>query len=160
MNDLVKQLRSSFEEKANQMKAYMKDKFTFLGVPAGMRKACLAPICLELKQCTQSEILKYITILFKEEEREFHQAAVDILNKYSKKLVAEDIQFLEHLITTNSWWDTVDMIASNALGTLCFNYKSELEPWLFDAISSENIWLNRSAIIHQLKYKSKLDTEF
>ena len=51
-------------------------------------------------------------------EREFHQTAIDLLSlkRVQKNFVFEDIQLIEKLIITNSWWDSVDTIAKYILG--------------------------------------------
>jgi 3-methyladenine DNA glycosylase AlkD len=71
----------------------------------------------------------------------------------------EDIQLIEKLITTNSWWDTVDTIAKNILGEYLLEYPLETENVIERFSNSDNMWLNRSAILFQLGYKQKTNFE-
>jgi 3-methyladenine DNA glycosylase AlkD len=62
------------------------------------------------------------------------------------------------MIVKSDWWDIVDLLASNCIGTLCLNYpqlKSEVNSW----IQNDNFWLRRTAIIYQLGYGAKTDEE-
>ena len=67
----------------------------------------------------------------------------------------EDIQLIEKLIITNSWWDSVDTIAKNILGEYLLEYPLETKKVIERFSNSENMWLKRSAILFQLGYKQK-----
>ena len=51
-------------------------------------------------------------------EREFHYAAVQLLEQSRRELVPADIKTMEWMLIRNSWWDTVDAIAGTTLGTM------------------------------------------
>jgi len=61
------------------------------------------------------------------------------------------------MLINNSWWDTVDLIATNSVGALVSRFPSliasHINKWSLD----KNIWLQRTAIIHQLKFKDKVN---
>jgi 3-methyladenine DNA glycosylase AlkD len=61
------------------------------------------------------------------------------------------------LITQKSWWDTVDYLAVNHLGTALQNDKKRQYSYSDQLINSQNVWLRRSAILFQLKYKERTD---
>ena len=63
------------------------------------------------------------------------------------------------MITTNSWWDSVDFIAKHILGNYLFQFPDEIEKVVTECSSSENMWLNRSAILFQLGYKNQTDAK-
>ena len=93
-------------------------------------------------------------------EREFHQTAIDLLVKeFKKNFVLEDIQLIEKLIITNSWWDSVDTIAKYLLGGYLLQFPSETLKVVERFSNSENMWLNRSSILFQLSYKEKNNFE-
>ena len=93
-------------------------------------------------------------------EREFHQTAIDLLVKeFKKNFVLEDIRLIEKLIITNSWWDSVDTIAKYILGGYLLQFPSETLKVVERFSNSENMWLNRSAILFQLSYKEKTNFE-
>ncbi len=65
----------------------------------------------------------------------------------------------EHMIATKSWWDTVDLLAANVVGPLVAAtpaLRSEMDRWLV----SDDLWLARSALLHQLKWKGDTDADW
>ncbi len=72
----------------------------------------------------------------------------------------EDIQLIEKLILTNSWWDSVDTIAKYILGEYLLEFPLETKNTLERFSKSENMWLNRSAILFQSNYKQKTNSDF
>lgn len=144
-------------EEAGPMEAYMKNQFTFLGIKAGKRKKLLAGFIKE--NGAPTDLLDYVIVLFKEEEREFQHVAIDLLSRYGKEQPREAIQVYEKLIVTKSWWDTVDGLAGTIISNH-FKLYPDLIPTYNEAwINGENIWLARTAILFQLKYKEQTDTE-
>jgi 3-methyladenine DNA glycosylase AlkD len=66
---------------------------------------------------------------------------------------------MEQLITTKSWWDTVDAIAPKAVGKIADKFP-EVVPETIDGWATHDyMWLKRAAILFQLKYKQKTDEE-
>lgn len=144
-------------EEAGPMEAYMKNQFTFLGIKAGKRKQLLSEFIKE--NGAPTDLLDYVIVLFKEEEREFQHVAIDLLSRYGKEQPREAIQVYEKLIVTKSWWDTVDGLAGTIISNH-FKLYPDLIPTYNEAwINGENIWLARTAILFQLKYKEQTDTE-
>ncbi len=85
-----------------------------------------------------------------------HQASIDIFIKEIKKnYQIEDIILIEKLITTHSWWDSVDTLAKYAVGGYLSAFPEKTYPIIEAFSNSENMWLNRTAILFQLGYKSK-----
>ena len=74
--------------------------------------------------------------------------------------IKEDIQLIEKLILNNSWWDSVDTIAKYILGEYLFEFPLETKNVIERFSNSENMWLNRSAILFQLGYKQKTNADF
>ena len=63
------------------------------------------------------------------------------------------------MVTHNSWWDTVDIIAVKLIGEYFKKYPEEIKPAVKRWLDSRNIWLQRCAILFQLHYKKAIDTE-
>jgi 3-methyladenine DNA glycosylase AlkD len=81
---------------------------------------------------------------------------LETLQKVLKKHPQDCIYFLEELILTRSWWDTVDWV--NKLVGLHFKRFPELiQPTIARWMDSGNIWLQRVCMIFQLTYKEKTD---
>ena len=82
--------------------------------------------------------------------------ALEILIKNLKNnYQTDDIQLIETLITKNSWWDSIDVISKFILGEYLYQFPLETDNVISRFSNSENMWLNRSAILFQLGYKEK-----
>ncbi|EAD5841139.1 TPA_asm: DNA alkylation repair protein [Listeria innocua] len=139
------------------MEAYMKNQFLFLGIRATERKKLVADFLKE--NGMPVDLLGLVVELFAEEEREFQYAAIDLLSRYGKKQASEAIEIYEQLVTTKSWWDTVDGLAGTIVSNH-FKLYPDLIPIYNEAwINGDNIWLARTAILFQLKYKEETNAE-
>lgn len=150
---IVSTLRKKMDpEKAPQMAAYMKNKFPFLGIQKPQRQQLTKEFIKEAKKGKTVD-WDTVSMLWNLPEREFQYLAVDYLIALKDYIKAEDIERIEKLITTKSWWDTVDAIASIIVGQICRNYPELIESHIMEWAVSSNIWLVRTAILFQLKYK-------
>jgi 3-methyladenine DNA glycosylase AlkD len=141
------------------MSAYMRDQFPFLGIKAQKRRELQKEIAKETGYKNKPFCEEVVGCLWRLPEREYQYFAVDYLISKSRALQRDHINLLEDLITTKSWWDTVDALASNVVGTLCIRYPDIRHKEIVQFSESGNIWLIRTAILFQLKYKNKTDTD-
>jgi 3-methyladenine DNA glycosylase AlkD len=91
-------------------------------------------------------------------EREYRYFALDWLSRYASLGTAEFLATARFLITTDPWWDTVDGLASKVVGTIVSTHPatvSTMDSWLAD----DDMWLIRTALLHQLTYKDRTDAE-
>lgn len=159
----LNQLKSLFTKHADptlshKMKAYMRNQFEFFGIPSPLRKELTTQFLKEYGYPNEDLVVEVITAMWHMDEREFQNAALQIMDMRKRKFHLDDIQLIEQLITEKSWWDTVDHIASNHAG----HYFSLFPEQLFIAdrwMASDNFWLQRTAILYQLKYGHNTDTE-
>ncbi|WP_425057866.1 hypothetical protein SCACP_24320 [Sporomusa carbonis] len=145
-------------EQAMNMAAYMKNNFPFLGIPKPERASLERAFINQAKKAVVIE-WSFVFRLWDLPEREFQYCAVDYLLAVKKLLQKDDIEKIEMLITKKSWWDTVDSLAENITGVLCAKHPELIESHIFKWAETGNIWLKRAAILFQLKYKDKTDTE-
>lgn len=156
------QLKSTFEQQQNEQQAkgmckYMRNLFPFYGIKAPLRKELVRGFIKENGKLEGEELKRFVECCWEAEHRELQYAAMDIMDRVKKKLTADFVPFVEKLILQKSWWDTVDWLAPNALGSI-FSKHPELIRLNTDSwIASDNIWLQRSAILFQLKYKDQVD---
>lgn len=61
------------------------------------------------------------------------------------------------MIEKNSWWDSVDSIVKYIFGEYLLKFPLETKNVIERFSKSENMWMNRSAILFQLGYKHKTD---
>ena len=76
-----------------------------------------------------------------------------------KKIEFQDIELFELMITNKSWWDTVDLIATNLVGAYFKLFPEQIIPVTKKWMNSDNMWLQRTCLIFQLKYKEEIDTD-
>jgi 3-methyladenine DNA glycosylase AlkD len=92
-------------------------------------------------------------------QREFQYAGCDLLARWQAALTGDMLTgAVEELITTKSWWDTVDSLRAAAVGPLVARHP-ELVTVMWRWVDTDNRWLVRSAIIHQLGYGPDTDAD-
>ena len=162
MIELVEDLRKRFQivEDQNQavkMAAYMKNIAPFFGISSVPRKA----IYFDWKKSIPSTISfedrwELVFLLWEQEEREFQYVAVDWVNSWNKKKIQkEDLKNLQLIIKSKSWWDTVDLLASNFLSNFIIKFPELTMEIIENWSDTSDFWLHRSTLIFQLKYKQK-----
>ncbi|MBU0561452.1 MAG: DNA alkylation repair protein [Bacteroidetes bacterium] len=160
ISDLQTLFRANADpENAFNMKKYMKDNYEFYGIKTPERNE-LTKDLLRKENIPGVEDAKSIIIkLWKLPERELQYFAMRLAEKVVKKFDAPSIEFLEYLVVNKSWWDTVDFIAANLVGMHFKRFPHLIEPNTVRWINSNNMWLQRSALLFQLKYKKETNTE-
>jgi len=144
---------------AQQMAAYMQNHFPFFGIKSVERRQLQKTV---LKAHPQPKNLAELKAICSEAwqlpQREFQYFAQELLKKQSKLTDVNFVKYAQNLITDKPWWDTVDMLAVHAVGKLVLCYpelKTTMDKWAKD----KNLWVRRSAIIHQLSYKTQTDEQ-
>ena len=146
------------EELAVPMAKYMQNKFPFLGIKTPERKELAKQFLNERKKDNIVD-WDFIYKCFDLPEREFQYLAIAYLNTVGNLLTLDDMDNIERLITTKSWWDSIDSI-NPIVGYICLQHYEVKEKVVDKWIYSKNIWLKRASILFQLKYKEKTDTIF
>jgi len=130
---IVRSLRKSYvdTQKANPqtvadgqwMTKYLRNKFVFFGLKKPLRVSADKPVLERHKAQLQDRtvLLQLLPLLWEQDEREFQHFGGEVARKYRQELLGEtEMEFNEaidcayHLITTRSWWDTIDMLAINS----------------------------------------------
>lgn len=141
------------------MQRYMKDIAPFYGVKTPIRRALLQAHVKQQGLPPMAELPAIVRSAFAQREREWHYVGTDLLVRMARKLDPGHLPLLEELITTKSWWDTVDLLASNVVGVVLKRYPHDIPEWNKRWVESPDLWLNRSAILFQLKWKRDTDRE-
>lgn len=163
MTDLTL-LQNLFEEhqdndNAFHMEKYMRNQFSFYGIKAPLRRKLTNHFFKETDLKKKPFNPDLVRSLWKMDEREYQLVAVDYLEAFIDKLKKEDLNLLEEFITTKSWWDTVDMLAQKGVGKIAKEYPEVIPETIELWILNDNLWLKRSAILFQLKYKEDTNEE-
>jgi 3-methyladenine DNA glycosylase AlkD len=162
MSLYLQSLKALYEQQADltqaqPMKQYMRNQFEFLGIKAPVQKALFKQFVTEHGLPELSELENIVRELWIWAEREYQYVALAFLGKFQKRMTPDYLPLLEHLITTKSWWDTVDSIASHNVGKLLKQYPSSREPVISQWRDHENLWLRRTTLLFQLGYKTETD---
>ncbi|MCC6727005.1 MAG: DNA alkylation repair protein [Saprospiraceae bacterium] len=149
-------LENGDPETAQGQMRYMRNQFEYYGLKAAVWMALSKGIMAEKGIPTGEDMKALVRLCFDDEHRELHYFALEMVQKTLKQQAADFIDFLEELITTKSWWDSVDWLAK--LVGLHFKKHPQLivpvtERWM----ASGNFWLQRVCLIFQLTYRDKTD---
>lgn len=143
-------------ERADKMAAYMKDHFVFAGVKATPRRELQRPVIAATRGLDPDQILAAIEWCWTHELREVQYLGLDLARKHAGRFQASDLDRILALIRNKSWWDTVDSLAAHTVGAMVTNHPqlgSDMDRWIVDP----DMWVVRSAILHQLTYKDRTD---
>ncbi|MBP8824035.1 MAG: DNA alkylation repair protein [Flavobacteriales bacterium] len=162
MHPFLVPLNADFRRHANTanaagMRAYMKDHFPFFGIKVPERRALMKAHLAVHGTPAIDELPAIARSAFAQPEREMHQVAIDLLVKQAKKLGPEQLPLLEELVTTQSWWDSVDPLAVHMAGTVLKSHPAAIEEWNARWVESEDLWLNRTSILFQNRWKKDTD---
>jgi 3-methyladenine DNA glycosylase AlkD len=73
-------------------------------------------------------------------------------------LTPAELPRLERLVRSKAWWDTVDALAAHVVGALVARHP-ELAATMDRWIEDDDIWIARTAILHQLAWKDRTDAD-
>lgn len=153
-DEIVYQLeRNKNENNQTRMEAYMKHYFPFYGIKSPELKKLLKPIFDKNSRISETKRFHTARLLFQEEHRECHYAALSLLEEGINKSPLSAIGFYKELLMTKPWWDSIDMISTKLCGSYFKRFPCMLEPITEDWKRSSHMWVRRSSILHQLKFK-------
>jgi 3-methyladenine DNA glycosylase AlkD len=97
--------------------------------------------------------------LWAQPQREYQYVAIDLLSRHWKRFSLEHIDELLLLVTQRSWWDSVDGLAGvigDILRAACKHSKNAQNK-MDVALLSEDFWVRRVAMLHQLGWRAETD---
>jgi 3-methyladenine DNA glycosylase AlkD len=159
--ELIPSLRGELEavgcaRRAADNARYMKGRATYIGVPMGEVHRLGRPLVRAGRQVPAAELLDAADELWRQPEREFAYVAIDLLRRWVDRLGPRDLARVEHYLRTEPWWDTVDLLAARVVGPMVANHPAlvaTMDRWIDD----DDIWIARTAILHQLGYRERTD---
>jgi 3-methyladenine DNA glycosylase AlkD len=162
MNSYVLSLKKLYEQNANPAQAepmsrYMRNQFEYLGIKTPQSAALMRGFIKAQGLPPIAELDTIARDLWSLPQREFQYAAMSLMSKFEKKVEPEFIITIEYLITTRSWWDTVDTLAGHAVGSQFKRFPDVREKYLKKWRKSDNFWLRRTTLLFQLGYKKETD---
>ncbi|MEU3078247.1 DNA alkylation repair protein [Streptomyces laurentii] len=142
--------------RAGETAAYMKDVAPFLGLRTPERRALSRTVLAGLPAPAEADCAAVALRCFALPEREYHYFAVDYLRRYAGRCSSAFLPVARTLVTTVSWWDTVDLLAAHVVGALVAADPAlavRMDEWIAD----DDRWIVRTALLHQLRFKDATD---
>ena len=156
---LIKEFKLSANNKiALEQSAYMRNQFPFFGIKTTERRALQQAFLAKEMLPDKKEMEEIISTLWRQPQRECLYFAQELAFKYTNQIEKSDIELYEFMVVNQSWWDTVDFIAAKLMGAYFKKFPEEKTIYVKKWLKSGNIWLQRCAILFQLKYKKETDT--
>ncbi|WP_406256705.1 DNA alkylation repair protein [Streptomyces nigra] len=143
-------------ERAVVMRAYMKDVAPFLGIPSPERRALSRSVLQGTPRPDERDCTAVALRCRRLPEREYQYFAVDLLRRHVRRLSSGFLPVARHLVTTVPWWDTVDALAAHVVGGLVAAdpaLTADMDAWIED----DDLWVVRTALLHQLRYGERTD---
>ncbi|MBI2392967.1 MAG: DNA alkylation repair protein [Deltaproteobacteria bacterium] len=159
---LLARLTAAYEAHADPknaapMRAYMRERFSFLGIERDRLDALDREVLAGLDAPTERDLAAIARACWKKEPREFQYFALKYLRKWTPKVASAGfLDVLGELIANKSWWDTVDELAQHPVGALVAKHpelRATMDAWA----RSDDLWLARAAILHQNRYRERTD---
>ncbi|NUK09548.1 DNA alkylation repair protein [Streptomyces lunaelactis] len=138
--------------------AYMKDIAPFLGLYTAARRDLSRTVLEGTARPDEADCTAIALRCWDLPEREYQYFAVDYLRRQVKCCSSGFLPVVRHLVVTVPWWDTVDALASHVVGPLVSadpKLKTVMDAWIDD----DHLWVVRTALLHQLRYKDTTDAE-
>lgn len=150
-------LKHRNSEEAIRLSNYMRNQFKFIGLRSPQLKEVFKQHVKKHGLPPKEELHNVIISLWKLEEREMQIAGLYLLDLMKKQFTEDDLELLEHIITTKPWWDTIDHIAKKHFGYYLEKFPQHRQQIIDRWIASGHLWLIRSCILFQLGYKERTD---
>jgi 3-methyladenine DNA glycosylase AlkD len=164
--------RNRSEQQLVKMKQYMRNQFGMYGLMAPARQAIERDVFKVHKMRNVNELVDVVDAMWRNDEREFQQAAIALMRckDYAHWMTAADsssddsgahvdaiLALIRRCVATKSWWDTVDFLSTSLLGALVRRHRALLDTAVDKWIDDDDMWVRRSALLCQLKWKSDTD---
>jgi 3-methyladenine DNA glycosylase AlkD len=164
LNTYIAAIRKHFEanadpELASWSKKYLRNQYEFFGIKTPLRREIVRQFFRERGLPGQDKLGRLIRTCWELPERDFQYFALAVADKFYKKATPEFMEDIEFMILNKSWWDTVDYIAAVYAGSYFKKYHGRIVPVTGAWMTSRHLWLQRSALLFQLKYKDATDTD-
>jgi 3-methyladenine DNA glycosylase AlkD len=159
--ELLQRVESSYRAAADPVRAqaqsaYMRGRFPYLGIATPERRALSRAVLAGTARPTTQDCAALASACWRLPEREFRYFAVDYLVAHVKRCDSSLLPVVRRLVATDSWWDTIDPLATRVVGPLVAadpQLTATMDEWVRDG----DLWIVRTAILHQLHFKGATD---
>jgi 3-methyladenine DNA glycosylase AlkD len=142
--------------RAPVMSAYMRNQFPFLGLGSRRWRELARHARDGSGRPGEEDVTAVVLALWEMPEREYQYAGAAEVRREAARASPAFLRVVERLITAKSWWDTVDALAVHGAGPVVANHpglRPDMDRWL----GADDMWLRRSALLHQLLWRDRTD---
>ena len=164
MHAFLLPLEKQFKKHANKIKAesakaYLLNQFEFYGIVMAERRKLCKDFIQANPLSSINETEKIVKEAWQLPQREWQYFAIELASYNKKQWKISTIKLIEYCITHTSWWDTVDAIADGWAGEYFQLFPEQISIVTGKWNQSDNMWLQRTSLLFQKKYKQQTDTK-
>ncbi len=146
-------------QRAKEMAAYMKTDMPFFGVKATERKKIERLIPKHFPVANRKQYDRNVRELWNQPERECKYLAISTARAFSAYIDSSSLPLYRTMIIQGAWWDLVDEIAVHLVGEVLRKQPEKVYPLMDAWIEDDDLWVRRTAILCQIRFKEKTDRE-
>lgn len=139
------------------MQAYMRTSDPFFGIQKRERTLIARELRKQFPPADAVEWRASVLALWAQPHREEKYLAIDYARLWPRFHTPAAAPLFARLIVEGAWWDLVDPVAVNLVGTTYLAYRDAVRPTLDDWIDDDNLWLRRTALLSQIKHRDATD---
>jgi 3-methyladenine DNA glycosylase AlkD len=149
-------------ERALAQQAYMKSAMPYRGITAPELKRVLRPVLGDTSLLPQDRAAWEAAVLALWDGatyREERYAAIALARQRVARpwQDAPALALYRHLVVTGAWWDLVDPVAADLVGSVLAAHREDADPVVRDWSVADDLWLRRAAVLAQLGHGSATD---
>ena len=148
-------------EVAVAQQAYMKSSMPYHGVTAPRLKRALRPILAAYRPSDREEWEATVRELWDGATHREERYAATALARHRAARAWQDpasLDLYHHLVVTGAWWDHVDEVAAHLVGGVLSGHRAAVSPVLRTWSRDDDLWVRRTAVLSQLRFKAATDT--
>jgi 3-methyladenine DNA glycosylase AlkD len=133
-------------ERAEHEKAYLKSELEHYGTSVPAIRAVAKEVASHHPGLSHDDLLALVNALWAAPVHERRMVAIELLDTYRGRLLAEDIVLLERLLRESRTWALVDPLAASVAGRLAERHCQlglVLDRWAGDP----DFWIRRAALL-------------
>ena len=143
--------------RAPAMAAYMKTAQPFYGVPTPARATIMRETRDRFVPLDDKSYQRNVLALWNLPHREERYCAIAYARQHPQFITISALPLYERMIREGAWWDFVDEIAINLVGTVLGNSRAKTRPLIERWIDDPDMWIRRTALISHMKHKKETD---
>lgn len=164
---VIEEIRAGLEaaadpKRAAAQQAYMKSVLPFRGIVRPHLERVLRPILTAYRPLDRHQHEATVQTLWDgaTHREEWYAALAVARHRVARQWLDLDaMPVWRHLVVTGAWWDVVDETATHLVGETLAGHKRDVTPVIRNWATDRDVWLRRTSVICQLRFKNDTDLE-